>query len=710
MCKAGHSLFLHSGRCLSSCPAGYYENAEGLCEACDSSCWTCDNNNRDCLSCADGLYLENRRCVANCSPRYYPDEDGTCKHCSAHCNICSDPQICIKCSYLYLLLNGTCKATCPDSYFEDLDSGKCILCYYTCSTCSGSSSNNCETCSLNYPKLYQGQCLENCPVGTTYNTLAMECQGDVKLCRGLLNQCYIQFNLLPLQFPTDRVKTSFIISLLDGRPLAWASNLWECQDSRLDNPVQFITAFRRVFDESSRRPTAASELLQLRQACDRTCASCSSSEPTDCIQCQHGLTLDPVSRMCGVQGEAECPLKTFLQGDQFTCKTCDETCQSCDGPSPRNCLTCSVPYYLHNNTCIKECPPGMYSTTEEANGLELGYCSKCNQVCSNCSGGSAKDCTTCAEAYYKLQHLCILHCPLGYYRESNHCEKCDPSCHLCYGPGPESCLDCPSNTYQVDGTNQCVSQCPERFYQQKQKCIPCHPSCKTCKDSAAEGCLSCDWGSDFKEGVCFPRCEEHRYLDTDEVCKLCDPSCRHCSGPGPNHCILCKASSAWSLTEKRCIKCCDPQIVSHDCCFCKSNTVLCIKYPQMEMEHVSLEKNLIPPVSGSMTISHFSLLPVLAFLVIFSGVIAFSLWQARAKKKLCWKQSYERLNGNPQPILFHENDDHVVLKDSGTADESSDECDVVYTSQDGTMYRKYSFKSDGEEYKDEQTYLSKAKC
>ncbi|XP_029463831.1 uncharacterized protein LOC115094716 [Rhinatrema bivittatum] len=89
--------------------------------------------------------------------------------------------------------------------------------------------------------------------------------GDPKSCRGFLNQCYIRFDLLPAQFPTDRVKTTYIISLLDGKPLAWASSLWERQDFRLNNLVQFVKSFRRVFDEPSRASTAASELLQLRQ-------------------------------------------------------------------------------------------------------------------------------------------------------------------------------------------------------------------------------------------------------------------------------------------------------------------------------------------------------------------------------------------------------------------------------------------------------------
>lgn len=83
------------------------------------------------------------------------------------------------CSFLYLLLNGECKAVCPKGYFEDLDQGVCVNCHATCGTCSGPLSDDCETCAPLTPKLYEGTCLEECPAGTYYHTSDKECQGDV---------------------------------------------------------------------------------------------------------------------------------------------------------------------------------------------------------------------------------------------------------------------------------------------------------------------------------------------------------------------------------------------------------------------------------------------------------------------------------------------------------------------------------------------------
>ncbi|XP_053319728.1 proprotein convertase subtilisin/kexin type 5-like [Spea bombifrons] len=420
------SVFLHEGNCLPDCPEGYFGNTEGSCEACDGSCWTCDESKTKCLSCVEGLYLENSKCLPNCSLKYFPDEEGSCKRCLAHCTICTDESTCLECSYLYLLFNGTCKATCPDGYYDDLDDGKCIPCHYSCETCSGTSEDDCETCPSDNAKLYQGRCLTDCPTGTYYNSVLRECQ-----------------------------------------------------------------------------------------ECHRTCATCSGPQPTDCIQCQDRLTLNPETGMCRVEGDADCPAKTFLENDLFTCSSCDHTCQSCDGPSPRNCLTCTVPYYLYKNTCVVQCPKGTYNTSEDADGLQLGFCAACHQICSTCNRGSAKHCDVCAAGYYKLLHLCILHCPPGYYKWNNQCEKCHSGCQLCGGPGLDGCLECPSDTLQVEGTTHCVTQCPERFYKYKNTCKKCHSSCKTCNDSSVQGCLTCDGGSDLKGGICYPPCEEQRYLDND---------------------------------------------------------------------------------------------------------------------------------------------------------------------------------------------------
>uniref|UniRef100_A0A4W6DD95 Growth factor receptor domain-containing protein n=1 Tax=Lates calcarifer TaxID=8187 RepID=A0A4W6DD95_LATCA len=190
--KGSYKLFLHQGRCLSNCPEGFFETAEGSCEACDSSCLTCDGIKSQCLSCADGYYLGNGMCRLNCSLRTYPADDGTCRRCPPHCDVCSDDRTCFS-DFLYLMLNGVCKASCPMGYYEDMEEGRCGQCHPTCASCSGPLADDCETCSTFSPKLYKGACSKDCPVGTYYETKAMECQECHQTCMSCsgpdANQC-----------------------------------------------------------------------------------------------------------------------------------------------------------------------------------------------------------------------------------------------------------------------------------------------------------------------------------------------------------------------------------------------------------------------------------------------------------------------------------------------------------------------------------------
>ncbi|KAL6457430.1 hypothetical protein MHYP_G00343930 [Metynnis hypsauchen] len=49
--------------------------------------------------------------------------------------------------------------------------------------------------------------------------------GDPETCRGFLLQCSLVFE--PSRLPTERSKVAYMISLLTGRALAWATSLWE---------------------------------------------------------------------------------------------------------------------------------------------------------------------------------------------------------------------------------------------------------------------------------------------------------------------------------------------------------------------------------------------------------------------------------------------------------------------------------------------------
>lgn len=87
----------------------------------------------------------------------------------------------IECSFLYLILNGVCKASCPMGYYEDIEEGRCGQCHNTCASCSGPLADDCETCSTLTPKLYQGICSKECPTEMYYESFAMECQGESKI-------------------------------------------------------------------------------------------------------------------------------------------------------------------------------------------------------------------------------------------------------------------------------------------------------------------------------------------------------------------------------------------------------------------------------------------------------------------------------------------------------------------------------------------------
>lgn len=144
-----------------------------------------------------------------------------------------------------------------------------------------------------------------------------------------------------------------------------------------------------------------------------------------------------------------------------------------------------------------------------ADGTELGYCLPCDHACSTCNGASPRDCITCSSGHLHLQEVCVTRCPAGYkflllgndlqaavngevlllktrfpviryYTDGSRCQRCNPSCELCTGPGHESCRTCLPPLLELPGTNLCVEHCPQRFYQLGDICRRCHTSCQTC--------------------------------------------------------------------------------------------------------------------------------------------------------------------------------------------------------------------------------------
>lgn len=89
--------------------------------------------------------------------------------------------------------------------------------------------------------------------------------GTKSACRGFVNQCRLIFRMQPHRFSNDAVKVGYIISLLKGQALKWASPLLERNNPMLDDLQAFLVEFEQVFDDKDRRVAAEARLQALRQ-------------------------------------------------------------------------------------------------------------------------------------------------------------------------------------------------------------------------------------------------------------------------------------------------------------------------------------------------------------------------------------------------------------------------------------------------------------
>lgn len=89
--------------------------------------------------------------------------------------------------------------------------------------------------------------------------------GDPKGCRGFLIQCRLSFDLQPAAYPTEHSRVAYVITLLTGRALAWATALYESNSPACLSFSSFSEEMLKVFSPEVSSRAAANKLLQLRQ-------------------------------------------------------------------------------------------------------------------------------------------------------------------------------------------------------------------------------------------------------------------------------------------------------------------------------------------------------------------------------------------------------------------------------------------------------------
>jgi proprotein convertase subtilisin/kexin type 5 len=163
---------LQSGTCVSSCATGFFDNADGDCEACSANCLDCEDTSSTCTECGIGnfLFLHEEQCLSACPSGYFNDEAlNECVACEDNCDTCSlTANTCTSCSSetgFPFLHNDECLADCEDNGLAVEVDGACVDCLDSCKTCSG-AVDSCTSCDSH--KRYDSglnTCTEVCQEG-----------------------------------------------------------------------------------------------------------------------------------------------------------------------------------------------------------------------------------------------------------------------------------------------------------------------------------------------------------------------------------------------------------------------------------------------------------------------------------------------------------------------------------------------------------------
>uniref|UniRef100_A0A8C6SBJ3 TNFR-Cys domain-containing protein n=1 Tax=Neogobius melanostomus TaxID=47308 RepID=A0A8C6SBJ3_9GOBI len=129
-CKS--SLFREGKECVDICQHSHYGNPSSrTCEQCDPSCRECSGAGEEsCLSCTMGLvYLRKEgRCLTTCPEGYYHDAvHQTCEPCHATCRSCSakESHLCQSCHVGYRLSDGMCESMCYRGQYPVIEVNIC---------------------------------------------------------------------------------------------------------------------------------------------------------------------------------------------------------------------------------------------------------------------------------------------------------------------------------------------------------------------------------------------------------------------------------------------------------------------------------------------------------------------------------------------------------------------------------------------------------
>ncbi|EAR81858.2 zinc finger lsd1 subclass family protein (macronuclear) [Tetrahymena thermophila SB210] len=505
--------------CLS-CEIGYnYNPLTNYCDPiCDQTCQSCSlpYNKNACLSCFDGNFLLNNQCIPCQPPCLSCSNLSTCLSCQSSYIFNSDTN---SCSLICPILCTSCQMSdlkviqclsCQDGFY--VSQYQCLACQTPCKTCQGKQTN-CLSCIENY----------------TYSPSLNLCS---PICDPSCKSCYSPYN-------SQSCLTCFDGDyLLNNECLSCQLPCKSCQNSSQTclSCIDNYTFNQSTFDCSP--------------VCDQSCYTCSYPlDSSSCLSCYNGFYLS--NKQC-LPCDSEC---SSCQITANNCTQCsdnyifDEVEEVCLPICAQTCKTCTLP--LMNNQC-SSCFDGYY--------LNNYSCVPCQSPCQNCIDQS--NCLSCLKDY-------------SYNQQTNQCNL------IC----PDLCQQCQFNK---DNQIQCLV-CIDGFYLNNQSCLKCSSPCLTCQFSS-NNCLSCDSNYTFSNGLCLPNCDpkcktctlpnlssacltcQDGYYFDNNYCFPCQQPCQNCQY-SPNNCLSCITNYIFNTNSNSCSPICD---VTCQTCSLPNNNLACL--------------------------------------------------------------------------------------------------------------------------------------
>lgn len=438
------SLYIYNGTCISKCPANTFALGSA-CYDCDKSCYNCTGaSSLQCIACNTGynykdsygncyeacpgyLMSNSTLCVEDCPTHTYKNTN-VCQPCDSSCLECGGPSAwdCIACAKYYY--NKKCYTECPGNTYSN--GSNCYDCDSSCSSCS-LASNNCTSCSSNYPYSYQGKCYDQCPV---YTFLPYKC----------VDKCVLGF------MPVANVCTP-----CDSSCLSCSGALEACSS---------CTPGMHLFNSTCvyQCPSGFYNHNEICLACNSSCKAC--ADQNFCTECNDSsLYLDADKGLCvnecgpgtytyDFKCVDHCPDNWYSDYNN-ACQMCSAGCKDCLNSS--TCTGCYSGYYLYAGQCVGACPDRYYPA------IGASVCSLCYSGCLECSGGGMDDCTVCDNGLLLYTDAngskdCVDACPKGAYKANLACILCNSTCNEC--TSGLVCSDCKQG-YFLKNSGACEEKC-----------------------------------------------------------------------------------------------------------------------------------------------------------------------------------------------------------------------------------------------------------